>query len=356
MRPSFPALVLLILPVALGAQERQVLTGQTATIYNLAGRVRLEPGTGSDVVVEVNRAGRDAAKLEVRLRGGQLVVRYPADQIVYRDADTEGSREGSRWGGNWSDLRVREDGTFGGDGYRDGSGGRRTTIRSGGSGLEAYADLVVKVPVGKRIEIHLAAGSVEANNVDGDLDIDLYSASVRATGTKGRLMIDAGAGAVRVENASGELEVDTGSGSTTLSGLRMTRVMIDAGSGSVDARDVQADRFSIDIGSGSVRAEALTTDDLLIDTGSGGVRVDLAKVPRRSGIESGSGSVTLGLPENAAADLDIDTGSGGIASDFAVTADSFERRELRGRIGGGGPLIKVSTGSGGVRLQKRSLR
>ncbi len=349
MRLSFPALAAVLLPLAVSAQERQVLTGQTATIYNLAGQVRLEPGTGSEVVVEVNRAGPDAAKLEVRLRGGQLVIRYPDERIVYRDADSDGSR----WGGNWSDLRVREDGTFGGDGHRDGSGGRRTTIRSSGSGLEAHADLVVKVPTGKRVEVHLAAGSVEANNVDGDLDIDLWSASVRASGTKGRMMIDAGSGSVRVENATGDLEIDTGSGSTTLSGLRMSRVVVDAGSGTVEARDVQADRFSVDIGSGSVRADALSTDDLLIDTGSGGVRVDLAKVPRRSGIDTGSGSVTLGLPENAAADLDIETGSGGISSDFPVTADSFQRRELRGRIGGGGPLIKVSTGSGGVRLQKR---
>lgn len=345
MRLSFPALAALLLPIALSAQERQVLTGQTITIYNLAGEVRLEPGSGTDVVVEVNRGGRDAAKLEVRLRGGQLVIRYPDDEIIYRAADSDGSR----WS-HWSDLRVREDGTFGGDGM---SGGRRTVIRSRGDGLEAHADLIVKVPAGKRVEVHLAAGLVEANNVDGDLDIDVYSASVRATGTKGRLLIDAGSGSVRVADASGELDVDTGSGSTTLSGLRMSRVVVDAGSGSIEARDVQAERFSVDVGSGSVRVEALTTDDLLIDTGSGGVRVELAKVPRRSGIDTGSGSVTIALPEDAAADLDIDTGSGGIASDFPVTADTFQRRELRGRIGGGGPLIKVSTGSGGVRLQKR---
>lgn len=345
MRLPLVPLASLLLPAMLGAQERHVLTGATASIFNLAGDVRLEPGSGSDVVVEVTRRGGDAEKLEVRLRGGQLVVRYPSSEVIYR----EGDRDGNRWG-NSSDLRVREDGTFGGE-WSD--GGRRTVIRSRGNGLEAHADLVVKVPAGKRVEVHLAAGQVEATNVRGDLDIDLYSASFRATGTQGRLFIDAGSGAVRVENATGDLEIDTGSGSTTLEGLRMTSVIVDAGSGAVDARDVQAERFSVDVGSGSVRAEALATDDLMIDTGSGGVRLDLSKVPRRSGIDTGSGSVTLGLPEGAAADLDIDTGSGGISSDFPVTADSFQRRELRGRIGGGGPLIKVSTGSGGVRLQKR---
>lgn len=345
MRLATTSLASLLLPLALGAQERQVLTGPTATIYNIAGEVRLEPGTGSDVVVEVTRGGRDADKLEVRLRGGQLVVRYPGADIVYRDGDDRSHR----WG-NMSSLRVREDGTFGGGGME---GGRRVEVRSSGSGLEAHADLVVKVPAGKRVELHLAAGRVEASNVDGDLDIDVHSASVTATGTKGRLMVDAGSGSVRVENASGELEVDTGSGSTRLTGLDMTRVTVDAGSGSIEARDLKAGRFSADVGSGGVRVEGLTTDDLSVDTGSGSVRVELTKVPQRSSLDTGSGGVTLVLPEGAAADLDIDTGSGGISSDFPVTADSFQRRELRGRIGGGGPLIKVSTGSGGVRLQKR---
>lgn len=345
MRLATPALAALLFPFALGAQERQVLTGPTATIYNLAGEVRMEPGTGSDVVVEVTRGGRDADKLEVRLRGGQLVVRYPDTDIVYRDGDDRGYR----WG-TMSSLRVRDDGTFGGGGME---GGRRVEVRSSGSGLDAHANLVVKVPAGKRVELHLAAGRVEASNVEGDLDIDVYSASVTATGTKGRLMIDAGSGSVRVENASGELEVDTGSGSTRLTSLDMSRVTVDAGSGSIEARDVKAGRFSADVGSGGVRVEALTTDDLLVDTGSGSVRVELTKVPQRSSFDTGSGGVTLVLPEGAAADLDLESGSGGISSDFPVTAESFQRRELRGRIGGGGPLIKVSTGSGGVRLQKR---
>jgi lia operon protein LiaG len=347
MRNALPALATLLLPLALGAQERQVLTGPTATIYNLAGAVRLEAGTGSDVVVEVRRGGRDAEKLEVRLRGGELVVRYPDDRIVYADADNDNG-----WG-RWSsstDLRVREDGTFGGD--YDSDRGRRTEIRSRGDGLEAHADLTVRVPNGKRVQLHLAVGRVEITNVQGDLDIDVHSASVNATGTKGRLLVDAGSGSVRVENATGELNVDTGSGSTTLTSVDMTSVSVDAGSGSVEARGVKAGRFLVDVGSGGVRAEGLTTDELSIDTGSGSVRVELTKVPSRSNVDTGSGGVTLVLPEAAKADLDIDTGSGGISSAFAVTADSFERRELRGRINGGGPLIRISTGSGGVRLQK----
>ncbi len=352
---SRAALALAALPLAgsalviaaqpLSAQERHVLGGTSAVIWNLAGEVRIEPGTGSDVVVEVTRGGADGRKLVVTASGGQLIVRYPDDEIVYR-----GSGEESRWGRGSTTLNVRSDGTFNGQWN---GGGRRTQVRTSGSGLEAHADLVVKVPRGKRLEVNLAVGAVDARDVDADMVLDVHSASVRTAGTKGRLMVDAGSGSTRVENAEGDLEIDTGSGSTTLTGFRGARVVVDAGSGSVTARDVRADRFSVDVGSGSVAIDGLTTEDLLVDTGSGSVRVDLLNVPRRSEFDTGSGSVTLTLPADASAELDIETGSGGISSDFAVAMREFRRNEMRGTIGKGGGLIRVSTGSGGVRLIKR---
>lgn len=343
MRLLRPALsVALLLPLVADAQERHVLTGSTAIIWNLAGTVRLEAGTGNDVVVEVTRGGADARKLEVTMKGGQLIVRYPDTHVVYRDGEDRSS----------TSLSVRSDGTFGG-GDRWGADGRRTTVRTYGDGLEAHADLVVKVPAGKRVEVNLALGEISATNVVGDLDLDVHAARVRASGTKGRLFIDAGSGSVRVEDAEGELEVDTGSGSTRLQGLRMSRVSVDAGSGSIEASGVTTGRFSVDVGSGGVRVDGLSADDLYIDTGSGSVRLELTKIPGRSEIDTGSGGVTLTLPATANAELDIETGSGGISSDFPVTMNGLGRRELRGRIGEGGPMIRVSTGSGGVRLQKR---
>ncbi len=325
----------------LAAQERHVLTGASPVVWNLAGDVRLEPGTGDDVVVLVTRGGEDGAQLAVSASGGKLVVRYPDRDIVYR---------AGREGRGSTTLRVRDDGTFGG-GWDD--GGRRVRVRTSGSGLEAHADLRIQVPAGKRIEVHLALGEVTAENVEGDLRLDVHAASIRASGTKGRLSLDAGSGSVSVSNAEGELDVDTGSGSTSVLGFRGSSIVVDAGSGSVTVRDATATRLSVDVGSGSVRAEALGTDNLKVDTGSGGVEVSLTRVPASTVIDTGSGSVRIELPADVNADVDIDTGSGGISSEFAVTMNRVERSELRGRIGTGGNLIRVSTGSGGVRLLKR---
>jgi hypothetical protein len=324
----------LLLASPLGAQERHVLTGASAVIWNLAGDVRLEAGGGSDVVVEVTRGGGDGKRLDVSASAGQLRVRYPADEIVYRDGDDRSS----------TTLSVRDDGTF--DGGWEGRG-RRTRIRTYGDGLEAHADLRVLVPAGKRLEVNLALGSVTVTNVDGDLRLDVHAARVRASGTKGRLAIDAGSGSVVVENGAGELDIDTGSGSSDITGFRGRSVTIDAGSGSVIARDVTVERWSVEVGSGRVR------DDLRVDTGSGGVELALTKVPGATDIDTGSGSVRLELPANANATVDINTGSGGISSDFPVTMEQVRRRELLGNLGEVGPMIRVSTGSGGVRLLQR---
>lgn len=328
---------------ALHAQERHVLTGANAVIWNLAGQIQLVAGTGADVVVEVTRGGADGRQLDVSASGGQLRVRYPDSDIVYR-----GGMENNR---SSTTLTVNDDGTF--DGDWDRSGRRRVRIRTSGSGLEAHADLRVQVPAGKRVEVHLALGEVTIENVDGDLRIDVHAASIRATGTKGRLSADAGSGSVRVENGAGELDVDTGSGSTTVNGFTGRSITVDAGSGSVNAREVTVERFEVDVGSGSVRVEGVAADNLTIDTGSGGVELWLTKVPRDTEIDTGSGSVRLELPAGTNADVDIETGSGGISSDFPVTMEQVRRRELRGRIGQGGSRITVSTGSGGVRLLKR---
>src|SRR2546422_8922753 len=105
--------------------------------------MRLERGTGGDVVVELTRGGPDAGKLEIAtgpLRGREaLRVIYPDDEIVYR---------GLGRGPNTT-LHVRDDGTVNDrdDQVRHrGDEGRRVRIVSPGSGLEPRADLRIAMP------------------------------------------------------------------------------------------------------------------------------------------------------------------------------------------------------------------
>ena len=328
-------------PAALDAQERHTLSG-AGTIWNIAGEVRIESSSGRDIEVEVTRGGSQGGRLEIAKSGSELRVTYPDDEIVYRGGT--GRRNTS--------VRVRSDGTFGNQGgWRD---SRTVTVRSSGGGLEAHADLVVRVPQGAQLELYLAVGNITATNVNGDLRLDGHSTTMDIRGTSGRLMLDNGTGDIRVENARGDLSVDTGSGDVELVGVSGTGdVNIDSGSGDVTVRGVVASRLLADVGSGDVTLEGVAADDLQLDTGSGRVLVSLDRVPRSTNIDTGSGGITLSLPEAANVDLDIESGSGGITTEFPISMSSMGRRELRGRIGDGGAHLTVSTGSGSVRLQKR---
>jgi len=63
--------------------------------------------------------------------------------------------------------------------------------------------------------------------------------------------------------------------------------------------------------------------------------------------------VTILGPADLDAEVEIETGSGGIETDYSMKVLVKEHDSLRGTIGEGRGLIRVDTGSGSVRLQRR---
>lgn len=104
----------------------------------------------------------------------------------------------------------------------------------------------------------------------------------------------------------------------------------------------------------------VTLDDVGGDvsgtTRNGGVTVRLAG-QRWNGagldVETTNGGVSLSLPRDYSAALELSTMNGGIRSELPVTLDGDRRREVRTTLGSGGPLLKVRTVNGGVRLAAR---
>lgn len=323
------------------AQERFPVGSDRVAVYNLAGHMRVEPGTGSSVVVEVTRGGSDAGRLSVRRTDsggtGVVAVVYPDGDIVYPEMG-----RGSR-----TTLSVRSDGTFGGDGGLR-VGGDRITIRGSGSGTRAWADVRVLVPAGRSVTVHHAVGRIDVANVNGDVQAKGYAAAIVASGTRGKLDLDTGSGGITVTNAEGEVTLDTGSGGVRVTGIRGSGLDVDTGSGGVTGSDVSVGRLHVDVGSGGVRLEAVDARDVEIDTGSGSVVLRLRRDAEDVKIDTGSGGVTLGLPQGFGADTEIDTGSGGIRVDVPSTVRRSTRGHFSGTIGDGSGRLVIDTGSGGV--------
>jgi lia operon protein LiaG len=340
---SSAAFLALTQPALAQTPDRYSIPGSEIAVYNLAGTVSIERGTGANVVVEVMRGGRDAAGLEVdriEVDGTPaLVVRYPEGDVVYDGP-----------GGGSTQLRVRDDGTFGG-----GIRGDRVTIRRSGRGTQAHADLRILVPAQHSVELRLGVGEVGASGVEGGLNIDVSSAAVRTRNTRGALRIDTGSGSVVVEDAQGDdLLIDTGSGSVQVNGVRGTGLSVDTGSGRVTGGDIAVTTLGVDTGSGSIVLSDVSASDIELDTGSGRVELDVVTQIERVLIDTGSGSVRLTVPADLNASAEIETSSGGIDIDLPVRISSRDRTSLVGTFGtGSGGHIEIDTGSGSVSVRAR---
>jgi len=365
---------------AAGQANRYELTGDRVAIFNPAGEVRLQSGSGSAVVVEVTPGGADAADLRFTPRThdgwNALVVTYPSNDIVYprlgRFSRTEMNIDGDGLFGLGS-LRASLDE----EGYRKSSTIRlsrsqRLRISGNGGGTEAWADLRVIVPAGKTVAINVGAGTVTASNIAGELRIDsrtggvevnsvkgsVYantgSGRISVTAVEGHLLLDTGSGRIDVADArGGAVRIDTGSGSVVVNDVNALGLDIDTGSGSVTVADIVAPALRIDTGSGSIRADRVNARDLNLDTGSGAITLDLVGDVRNALLDTGSGSVTVGVPSALGAEIEIDVGSGGITTDLPIQLIEKRRNYMRGRLGDGDGRIRIDTGSGGVRLRAR---
>ena len=347
IRPICLATILVAAPLAAQQAERFTLSGNDVAIYNLVGTLSIDRGTGTDVVVTLTRGGRDADQLTVErstVRGlPSLGVVYPADHIIY---PAMGRHSSTR-------FTIRHDGTWDGmDWGRHGHGSNQIEISGTGSGLEAFARLDISVPAGRKVRVYLGVGSVEVTNVEGTLSVDVASASITTHATHGNFSLDTGSGDIDVTTHDGDLRLDTGSGDITVTTQQNGALDIDTGSGSVRTSGITATSIRIDTGSGDIRLGDVTATRASLETGSGSIEARFRNPIEDVKAETGSGDVTLRLPEGLNVTVDLDTSSGDLTLDFPVQLIRKDENSLRGKIGDGRGRLDVESGSGNISLLK----
>ena len=156
-----------------------------------------------------------------------------------------------------------------------------------------------------------------------------------------------GSGNITDDGVGANAKLSTGSGSIQATGLKggfHRRNWV----GQHRCRASRSRRRESQTGSGSIELKNVH-GGLHAGTGSGHVKVE--GTPTGSWrIHTGSGSVEL-WTENAGLTLDASTGSGGIHTDREISSQgTMDRHHLKGTIGGGGPEVRVDTGSGSIKI------
>src|SRR5712691_380982 len=200
-----------------------------------------------------------------------------------------------------------------------------------------------------------------------ELRVESGSGNQTVEGIRGPLEVSAGSGGLKISGIGDRVHAETGSGDIEIDRVK-GNVHAKTGSGSIRADEI-AGGFEADTGSGHIRLQQTAPGSVRVDTGSGGmelrgVRGSLDAKAGSGTIEAegsptgawnlhtGSGTVQLKIPSNAAFDLAAHTSSGSISVDQPHTVQgSVGRKEIRGRVGGGGVPVDVETGSGDIQIQ-----
>jgi Putative adhesin len=205
------------------------------------------------------------------------------------------------------------------------------------------------VPAQTQLRSHTGSGNQNISGIEGSLDAS------------------SGSGALTISNIGNTVRADTGSGNISLNHVK-GNVRAKAGSGSIDATDIGGG-FEAETGSGRVTLEQTSPGAVRVGTGSGGMELRGVKgsLEAKAGsgtiraegdptgawtVRTGSGGVQLHFPSDAKFDLDAHTSSGSVTVDHPVTVQgSLGRKEVRGKVRGGGVPVEVATGSGNIEIQ-----
>lgn len=225
--------------------------------------------------------------------------------------------------------RRGEDLTFEVENTRDGVTicsvyrGRSICDDNNGRGWGWYRDegppssrLSILLPKGVKLDLTTGNGAITVDKASNDVELHTGNGDVRLVMTAGTVDVTSGNGYVDIDGATGPVRATTGNG----------RVYVTTSSGPVNVRT----------GNGPIEVRMKTL------TGTGDMT-----------FSTGNGSVSVALPENFNGEIDASTGHGDFRSDFEIRVlGRLNPRRVRGTIGNGGRLIRMSSGNGSLELRK----
>lgn len=303
---------------ALFAQEDRI---QRSAPAPQGGRVYLTAEFGS---IDVQPSASRTVDVEVYFRGN-APSRSEFDRML-RDFTLEVTPQGN-------DVRVY--GTFR-DGWRSdsffGRFGGRWCRNNRCLEYDWLRELNyrIRVPNDFSADVSTSGGSITVGDLNGTVD-------VRTSG-----------GSLHLGRIGGTVNGRTSGGSITLLGSR-GRATVRTSGGSIRIDEVEGDVDASTSG-GSIEV-ARSSGRVTVHTSGGGINIRETKGPVDA--STSGGSITVGMPANAAFELDAHTSGGSVSSEFPITiSGDIRRNEVRGPVNGGGPLLRLRTSGGGIRVRR----
>ncbi len=163
---------------------------------------------------------------------------------------------------------------------------------------------------------------------DAMLNASTGSGNITDTGVGQDAKLTTGSGNIMATGIEGGFKAQTGSGNIAIDGSGQGEAKAQTGSGTIDLKGVHGSLIA-QTGSGRIKAEGTPSSPWKLQTGSGSIE-----------LATGNAPITL----------DASAGSGSISTQAATTQTSADKHHMHVQLNGGGPEVRVETGSGSIRV------
>jgi hypothetical protein len=259
------------------------------------------PAHGSEATFERNLSVNGRVDLSIATGSGNIHLTQGSGNKVHIFAKVK-----SNWGG--SDAQVREIAAH----PPIEQTGNIIRIGARHENLNHISiDYEIEAPADAYLDAGSGSGNITDDGIGENAKLNTGSGNIHATGLHGGFKVGTGSGDIYAEQTGqGDVKAETGSGNIELKNLR----------GGLHA----------ETGSGDIKVGGAPTNSWHIGTGSGGVEFWAGDAPLT---------------------LDASTGSGTIHTDREMlTQGSSDKHHITGKLNGGGPTVRIETGSGDIRV------
>jgi DUF4097 and DUF4098 domain-containing protein YvlB len=259
------------------------------------------PAHGSEATFERNLSVNGRVDLSIATGSGNIHLTQGSGNKVHIFAKVK-----SNWGG--SDAQVREIAAH----PPIEQTGNIIRIGARHENLNHISiDYEIDAPADAYLDAGSGSGNITDDGIGENAKLNTGSGNIHATGLHGGFKVGTGSGDIYAEQTGqGDVKAETGSGNIELKNLR----------GGLHA----------ETGSGDIKVGGAPTNSWHIGTGSGGVEFWAGDAPLT---------------------LDASTGSGTIHTDREMlTQGSSDKHHITGKLNGGGPTVRIETGSGDIRV------
>jgi hypothetical protein len=173
-------------------------------------------------------------------------------------------------------------------------------------------DYEIEAPADAAVTAASSSGNIFDEGVGQDPKFTTGSGNISATGIQSGFKFQTGSGNIAVEN--------TGEGDA----------MVQTGSGRIEAKGIHG-ALNAQTGSGEIKAQGPPSSPWRLQAGSGSIDVVTANAPMTLDAFTGSGSISTSQP--------------------ALEQSSMNKHHVHAEMNGGGPEVRVETGSGTIHVQ-----